>query len=82
MLSDAERRSLDEIEQRLCLDEPDLVRAFTPPKRTPWLHYAIMLVFGALGVLLVAIGSGGVGLLCLMVTATTAVLLRHPVGIR
>lgn len=80
MLSDAERRSLDEIEQRLCFEEPDLARAFTTGRsRNAWIHYMIMTLFGLLGALLLAIGSAGVGLLCLLVVGTTAVLLRHPV---
>ncbi|WP_186763240.1 DUF3040 domain-containing protein [Lentzea tibetensis] len=83
MLSDAERRSLDEIEQRLSLEEPDLVRAFTAgPVRNPWMHHIVMLVFGALGALLLAIGAPGIGLLCLLVAGAAAVLQRHPLRIR
>ncbi|GLZ32349.1 hypothetical protein Lesp02_45370 [Lentzea sp. NBRC 105346] len=82
MLSDAERRSLDEIEQRLSVEEPDLARAFESGRvRNAWLYYVVMIVFGGIGALLLVIGSPGIGLLCLLVAAVTAVLRKHPVGI-
>lgn len=78
MLSEAERRSLEEIEQRLSADEPRLARAMNRGVR-PWLFYALLLVFGGLTVLLMVIGAFGPAFQCLLVTAGVLVLQKYPI---
>jgi cell division septal protein FtsQ len=81
MLSEAERRSLQEIEQRLSAEEPRLARSLNRPVR-PWLFYLLLLVFGGLTVLLTVIGALGAAFQCLLVVAAAVVLRRHPLRIR
>ncbi|MDX8031812.1 DUF3040 domain-containing protein [Lentzea sp. BCCO 10_0856] len=81
MLSEAERRSLEEIEQRLLADEPRLARTMNRKVR-PWLIYALLLVFGGLTVLLMVIGAFGPAFQCLLVTAGVLVLQRYPIRFR
>ncbi|SDP95292.1 DUF3040 domain-containing protein [Lentzea jiangxiensis] len=81
MLSEAERRSLKEIEQRLLADEPRLARTMNRQVR-PWLFYSLLLVFGGLTVLLTMIGAFGAAFQCLLVTAAALVLHRHPIRLR
>ncbi|WP_158102648.1 DUF3040 domain-containing protein [Lentzea kentuckyensis] len=81
MLSEAERRSLEEIEQRLLADEPRLARAMNRGVR-PWLFYACLLVFGGLTVLLTVIGAFGPAFQCLLVVAGALVLRRYPIRFR
>jgi len=81
MLSEAERRSLEEIEQRLRAEEPRLARTMTSPAR-PWLFYLLLLLFGGLTVLLVTISAIGAAFQCLLVTAGLLVWRRFPVRLR
>jgi len=81
MLSEAERRSLEEIEQRLLAEEPRLARTMSRPVR-PWLFYSLLLVFGGLTVLLTVIGALGPAFQCLLVTAGALVLRRYPIRLR
>jgi hypothetical protein len=81
MLSEAERRSLAEIEQRLLAEEPRLARTMSRPVR-PWLFYSLLLVFGGLTVLLTVIGALGPAFQCLLVTAGALVLRRYPIRLR
>ncbi|MFI6099114.1 DUF3040 domain-containing protein [Lentzea sp. NPDC051213] len=81
MLSEAERRSLQEIEQRLLADEPRLARTMNRGVR-PWLFYLFLLVFGGLGVLLMVIGAFGPALQCMLVVAAGFVLRRYPIRLR
>jgi cell division septal protein FtsQ len=81
MLSEAERRSLQEIEQRLLADEPRLARTMSRGVR-PWLFYGLLLVFGGLTVLLTVIGAVGAAFQCLLVTAAVLVFRRIPFRIR
>jgi hypothetical protein len=81
MLSEAERRSLEEIEQRLLADEPRLARTMNRTMR-PWLFYAFLFVFGGLTVLLTVIGALGPAFQCLLVTASGLVLRRYPLRLR
>ena len=81
MLSEAERRSLEEIEQRLLADEPRLARTMNRQVR-PWLFYSLLLVFGGLAVLLTVIGAFGAAFECLLVTAGVLVLRRYPLRLR
>ncbi|MET8758986.1 DUF3040 domain-containing protein [Lentzea sp. NPDC004782] len=81
MLSEAERRSLAEIEQRLLAEEPRLARTMSRPVR-PWLFYSLLLVFGGLTVLLTVIGALGPAFQCLLVTASALVLRRYPIRLR
>ena len=81
MLSEAERRSLEEIEQRLLADEPRLARTMNRQVR-PWLFYSLLLVFGGLTVLLTVIGAFGPAFQCLLVTGAVLVLRRYPIKLR
>ena len=81
MLSEAERRSLQEIEQRLSAEEPRLARTLNHQVR-PWLVYLLLLVFGGLTVLLTVIGALGPAFQCLLVTAAVLVLRRYPIRLR
>lgn len=82
MLSEAERRSLDEIEQRLRTEEPDLVRAMARRwSSREWVFYGIVSLFGGLTVLLTVIGAVGAALMCLLVTSAALVWYRFPVRI-
>ncbi|MFD4674983.1 DUF3040 domain-containing protein [Lentzea sp. NPDC058450] len=81
MLSEAERRSLEEIEQRLLADEPRLARTMNRQVR-PWLFYSLLLVFGGLTVLLTVISAFGPAFQCLLVTAGVLVLRRYPLRLR
>jgi len=81
MLSEAERRSLQEIEQRLLADEPRFARTMNRQVR-PWLFYLVLLVFGGLTVLLTVIGAFGPAFQCLLVTACALVLRRYPIRLR
>jgi hypothetical protein len=75
MLSESERRCLDEIEQRLCLEEPDLARALVVGKyHTPWLNYVVTGLFGALGIFLLVLGAVGPALACFGVAAVSMLL--------
>lgn len=60
MLSESERRTLDEIEHRLAVEEPALASALVEgrPLNTAT-HYALAGVFGVLGVLLLVLGVVG-----------------------
>lgn len=81
MLSEAERRSLEEIEQRLLAEEPRLARTMNRRVR-PWLFYSLLLVFGGLTVLLTVISAFGPAFQCLLVTAAALVLRRYPLRLR
>lgn len=81
MLSEAERRSLQEIEQRLSAEEPRLARTLNHQVR-PWLFYLLLLVFGGLTVLLMVIGAFGPAFQCMLVTAAALVLRRYPIRLR
>jgi cell division septal protein FtsQ len=81
MLSEAERRSLEEIEQRLLADEPRLARTMNRKVR-PWLFYSLLLVFGGLTVLLMVISAFGPAFQCLLVTAGVLVLQKYPLRLR
>ncbi|MCX2954299.1 DUF3040 domain-containing protein [Lentzea sp. NEAU-D7] len=81
MLSEAERRSLEEIEQRLLADEPRLARTMNRQVR-PWLFYSLLVVFGGLTVLLTVIGALGPAFQCLLVTSGVLVLRRYPLRLR
>ncbi|MFD4640686.1 DUF3040 domain-containing protein [Lentzea sp. NPDC058436] len=81
MLSEAERRSLQEIEQRLLADEPRLARTMNRQVR-PWLFYGLLLVFGGLAVLLTVIGAFGPAFQCLLVTAAVLAFRKFPYRIR
>jgi cell division septal protein FtsQ len=81
MLSEAERRSLQEIEQRLLAEEPRLARTMSRPVR-PWLFYLLLLVFGGLTVLLTMIAAFGPAFQCMLVTAAALVLRRYPIRLR
>ncbi|WP_394621557.1 DUF3040 domain-containing protein [Lentzea sp. JNUCC 0626] len=81
MLSEAERRSLEEIEQRLLADEPRLARTMNRQVR-PWLFYSLLLVFGGLTVLLTVISAFGPAFQCLLVTAGVLVYRRFPLRLR
>ena len=81
MPSEAERRSLQEIEQRLLAEEPRLARTMSRQVR-PWLFYLLLFVFGGLTVLLTAIGALGAAFQCLLVTAAALVLRRYPLRLR
>lgn len=60
VMSEAERRTLSEIETRLAVEEPALASALVAGKpRNPVLSYALVAVFAGLGVLLLALGSFG-----------------------
>jgi hypothetical protein len=83
MLSEAERRSLDEIEQRLRTEEPGLARAMTSSRAArPWLFWLLLAVFGGLTVLCLTISAIGPAFQCLLVTAGVLVWHRHPIRIR
>jgi hypothetical protein len=59
-MSEAERRTLSEIEMRLMDEEPALASALVAGKpRNPVLSYALVAVFAGLGVLLLVLGSFG-----------------------
>lgn len=81
MLSEAERRSLEEIEQRLLAEEPRLARTMNRKVR-PWLFYSLLLIFGGLTVLLTVIGAFGPAFQCLVITACAVVLRRYPLRLR
>lgn len=81
MLSEAERRSLEEIEQRLLAEEPRLARTMNRQVR-PWLFYSLLLVFGGLTVLLTVIGAFGPAFQCLLVTAGVLLLRKYPLRLR
>ena len=81
MLSEAERRSLEEIEQRLLADEPRLARTMNRQVR-PWLFYSLLIVFGGLTVLLTVISAFGPAFQCLLVTAGVLVLRKYPLRLR
>jgi hypothetical protein len=81
MLSEAERRSLEEIEQRLLADEPRLARTMNRQVR-PWLFYSLLVVFGGLTVLLTVISAFGPAFQCLLVTAGVLVLRKYPLRLR
>ena len=81
MLSEAERRSLEEIEQRLLAEEPRLARTMKRQVR-PWLFYALLLVFGGLTVLLTVIGAFGPAFQCLLVVAGALMLRKYPIRLR
>ena len=81
MLSEAERRSLQEIEQRLLADEPRFARTMNRQVR-PWLFYLFLLVFGGLTVLLTVIGAFGPAFQCLLVVAGVLVLRKYPIRLR
>ncbi|SDG86390.1 Protein of unknown function [Lentzea fradiae] len=81
MLSEAERRSLAEIEQRLLADEPRLARTLSRGVR-PWLLYSLLLVFGGLTVLLTVIGAFGAAFQCLLVTGAVLVFKRYPLRLK
>ncbi|WP_330277913.1 DUF3040 domain-containing protein [Lentzea sp. NBC_00516] len=81
MLSEAERRSLEEIEQRLLADEPRLARTMNRQVR-PWLFYSLLVLFGGLTVLLTVISAFGPAFQCLLVTAGVLVLRKYPLRLR
>ncbi|MFE2751929.1 DUF3040 domain-containing protein [Actinosynnema sp. NPDC059335] len=59
-MSEAERRTLSEIESRLADEEPGLASALVAGKpRHPVLNYAIVATFTALGVILLFLGAFG-----------------------
>ncbi|GAA1353194.1 DUF3040 domain-containing protein [Saccharothrix algeriensis] len=75
-MSDAERRTLNEIEHRLAVEEPALANALVAGRpRHPTLSYALAATFGALGVLLLTLGSLGPALASFG-CAAVSVLLR------
>ncbi|ONI91218.1 hypothetical protein ALI22I_09075 [Saccharothrix sp. ALI-22-I] len=60
MMSEAERRTLSEIESRLADEEPGLASALVAGKtRHPVLSYALVAIFTVLGVLLLFLGAFG-----------------------
>ncbi|MBB5808753.1 4-hydroxybenzoate polyprenyltransferase [Saccharothrix ecbatanensis] len=59
-MSEAERRTLSEIESRLADEEPGLASALVAGKpRHPVLSYALVGIFTVLGVLLLFLGAFG-----------------------
>jgi hypothetical protein len=59
-MSEAERRTLSEIESRLADEEPGLASALVTGKaRNPVLSYALVATFAVLGVLLLFLGAFG-----------------------
>ena len=65
-MSEAERRTLSEIESRLADEEPGLASALVAGKpRHPVLSYALVATFGGLGVLLLFLGAFGPALAAL-----------------
>ncbi|MCE6999893.1 DUF3040 domain-containing protein [Saccharothrix sp. S26] len=59
-MSEAERRTLSEIESRLADEEPGLASALVAGKpRHPVLSYALVATFAGLGVLLLFLGAFG-----------------------
>lgn len=83
MLSEAERRSLEQIEQQLRAEEPELARTMTSARRPASLLLLLVLtVFGGLTVLMLMIGAFGAAFQCLLVTAATLALRRYPIRLR
>lgn len=83
MLSEAERRSLEQIEQQLRAEEPALARTMTSARKPmSWLFLLILTIFGGLTVLLLVIAAVGAAFQCLLVTVATIVLHRHPIRLR
>ncbi len=83
MLSEAERRSLEQIEQQLRAEEPALARTMNSARRpVSWLVLLLLTLFGGLTVLLLVIAAFGAALQCLLVTAATLVLHRYPIRLR
>lgn len=83
MLSEAERRSLEQIEQQLRAEEPALARTMMSARKPVSLLLLLVLaVFGGLTVLLLAIGAFGAAFQCLLVTAGALALHRHPIRLR
>ncbi|RKT53505.1 DUF3040 domain-containing protein [Saccharothrix australiensis] len=75
-MSDAERRTLNEIEHRLAVEEPALANALVAGRpRHPVRSHALAVTFGALGLLLLTLGSLGPALASFG-CAALAVLLR------
>jgi len=76
MLSESERRTLDEIEHRLCEEEPALAGALVAgrPRRVP-LSVTIAVVFAVIGLALLFLGAVGPALTCFG-SASISLLLR------
>ncbi|MBW4717457.1 DUF3040 domain-containing protein [Saccharothrix obliqua] len=74
-MSDAERRTLKEIEHRLSVEEPGLADALVAGRpRHAARTYALVITFGVLGVLLLVLGSVGPGLASLACAAAVYLL--------
>ncbi|MBB5958363.1 hypothetical protein FHS29_004971 [Saccharothrix tamanrassetensis] len=75
-MSDAERRTLNEIEHRLAVEEPALANALVAgrPRHHPARSHALALTFAALGLLLLVLGSVGPALASFGCAATTVLL--------
>ncbi|MEU6155862.1 DUF3040 domain-containing protein [Actinosynnema sp. NPDC047251] len=74
-MSEAERRTLNEIEHRLAVEEPGLADVLVSGRpRHPLTTYALVATFAALGVLLIALGVVGTGLLSIGCAAITLLL--------
>jgi hypothetical protein len=75
MLSESERRSLDEIESQFRVEEPALDSALAAGKPRRRTSTAIALLFGVIGVPLLFMGSVGPALACFGMVSL-AVMLR------
>jgi hypothetical protein len=64
MLSESERRSLDEIESQFRVEEPALDNALAAGKPRGRTSTAIAVVFGSIGLFLLFMGSFGPALAC------------------
>ncbi|WP_433270524.1 DUF3040 domain-containing protein [Actinosynnema sp. CS-041913] len=74
-MSDAERRTLNEIEHRLAVEEPALANALVAGRpRHPVRSHALAATFGALGLLLIVLGSLGPALASFGCAAITLML--------
>ncbi|MEU4806461.1 DUF3040 domain-containing protein [Actinosynnema sp. NPDC023587] len=74
-MSEAERRTLNEIEHRLAVEEPGLADVLvTGRPRHPVVTYALAGTFVALGLLLLSLGVVGSALLCFGCAAITLLL--------
>jgi len=64
MLSEFERRSLDEIEQRFRVDDPLLDNRLAVGRATPRPTTVLAVLFGAIGMFLLAMGVLGAAIEC------------------
>jgi Protein of unknown function (DUF3040) len=65
MLSEYERRSLDEIESQFRLDDPVLDNRFATGRTRPKPTTVLAVLFGAIGTFLLVMGAIGAALGCL-----------------